>query len=258
MAVTLTIGLAQYAIAWEQPQQNHLVIEAMMEQASQIPDILVLPEMFSTGFTMNPNLVAESMDGISVSWMRSLASRFGMGVAGSLSIREENRFVNRFVFIHPDGRLQHYDKRHLFSLAGEDKVYSAGNSREIVKFRGFRINLQICYDLRFPAFSRFDNDYDLLFYVANWPEPRISAWDVLLQARAIENMCFVVGVNRVGIDANAHNYPGHSVVLGPLGEVLADAGSEQKLILTSIDLDSLRHHRDRFGFLEDRDEITVS
>lgn len=215
----MKILMVQADIAWEQPQQNREHIATLVHSAGSA-DLIVLPEMFTTGFTMNPAAVAEREGEPTLAWMLALARECDAAVAGSVAVEDNDRYYNRLYFACPDGSYDTYDKRHLFSFAGEHRNYSAGTERVIVTWRGFRILLQTCYDLRFPVFARNHNDYDMILYIANWPLARIAAWDILLRARAIENACYVVGVNRVGRDRTAQ-YPGHSALIDFKGETMA-------------------------------------
>ncbi|MEO1575533.1 MAG: nitrilase-related carbon-nitrogen hydrolase, partial [Pseudomonadota bacterium] len=212
----------------------------------------------ATGFTMAPQDAAEPLDGSSVSWMRALAERHDSAVCGSLSLREGDAFVNRFVFVHPDGRMDYYDKRHLFAMAGEDRVYRRGTERVVIHFRGWRIVPQICYDLRFPVWHRFAQGCDLMLFVANWPAPRIDAWRTLLKARAIENQCFVAGVNRVGRDQNDKRYCGASALYGPGGETLLQAGDVTTALTATVDPSVLTAHRERLPFYRDADAFEIT
>lgn len=252
----MQIALIQSDLIWEDKVANLTNLEKKIE--SSIADIFVLPEMFPTGFSMDPEPVAESMDGEIVAWMKRLASQKHAAICGSVIIKESGRFFNRFLFCKPDGEIAVYDKRHLFSLAGEDVVYERGTSKTIVEYNGWKICLQVCYDLRFPVFSRNTDDYDLLIYVANWPKPRISAWDILLAARAVENMCYVVGVNRVGSDPNGNTYPGHSKTINYLGETIAESQSDESVLVAKIDRDEMLRVRKKLNFLADRDSFTVT
>ncbi len=251
----LNVALVQTSLVWESPMENRRHISDLLAQVKA--DMIVLPEMFSTGFTMGPAAVAETMEGETVQWMKSWAREKSAAICGSVVIHEDVHYYNRLLFVHPSGEIQYYDKRHLFSLAGEDQVYSTKGSRLIVDYRGWKICPLICYDLRFPVFSRNDVDYDLLLYVANWPQPRISAWDALLKARAIENMCYVVAVNRIGTDQNGHSYPGHSQILDYFGNVVQSAGNEAVVKQSTIDRSAMLQARQKLPFLNDRDDFTV-
>lgn len=251
----MKIALVQSPLVWEDPSANRRYFGNALDQARGA-DIIFLPEMFTTGFTMNPEPVAEPMDGDTVAWMRRMAGTLDAVIAGSVVIRDDAGFRNRFLLVTPDD-IAFYDKRHLFSLAGEHRAYARGENRQLVSFRGWKICLQVCYDLRFPVFSRNADDYDLLVYVANWPEARISAWDGLLKARAIENMCYVAGVNRIGLDANGHKYPGHSQVVDYMGKVIGDASGQETVLRVAIEREPMLEARQKFGFLDDRDSFTV-
>lgn len=255
----LKVAAIQAQLTWENSQAN---LDAFQEKINHLApdiDIVVLPEMFSTGFTMNPNPVAEKMNGNTVQWMLKTATTKGIAILGSVVIEEENCFYNRAVFVHPDGKIERYDKRHSFSLAGEDEAYTSGKERLIINYKGWRIQPLICYDLRFPVWSRYNDDYDVLIYMANWPKPRIFAWDTLLKARAIENMSYCIGVNRVGEDANSYEYIGHTAAFDFLGTEIATTkeGKEDILIctLSKFELDSMRK---KLNFLNDRDQFEVS
>ena len=216
--------------------------------------LIVLPEMFSTGFITMPAGEAES-DGASLGWMKAIAKKYGCAVAGSVATEDRGLFYNRFYFVKPDGTFVKYDKRHLFSFAGEDRRFTAGSEKVITEYNGVRFFLQICYDLRFPCFSRniLPNPYDAVIYVASWPSPRIGAWDTLLKARAIENQCYAIGVNRVGKDPSCQ-YNGHSSIVDPYGNASAScAEGVEEIVSADLDLDSLQAFRDKFPVLKDAD-----
>ena len=219
---SLTITIIQTDLSWENKAANLQRLKEKIVAMEERTEIVVLPEMFSTGFTMHPELFAESMEGETVQWMKEMAENNKIIITGSIIIEEEGHFFNRLVWMLPNGQMGYYDKRHLFAYGEEDKHYSPGNKRLIASVKGWRINLQICYDLRFPVWSRqqsseTESEYDLLIYVANWPERRSHAWKTLLCARAIENQCYVAGVNRVGKDNKNVYYSGNSLVIDPLG-----------------------------------------
>lgn len=220
-------------------------------------DLIVLPEMFSSGFTMNPKAVAETMEGETVSWIQHLAKAKNCAITGSLVIEENENFYNRLVFVFPTGEIKTYDKRHLFTLAGEHQFYTAGIEKLIVEYKGFRICPLVCYDLRFPVFSRNVEHYDILLYVANWPKPRINAWDILLKARAVENMCYIVGVNRIGTDDNNHEYVGHSQVVDCLGNYVLEPQEADSVFIVSLDKAKLLEIREKLAFLNDRDTFEI-
>lgn len=252
----MKIALLQLDIVWEDILANKLKIENALEQNNSF-DILVLPEMFTTGFTMFPAPLAEKMDGVTMAWLKKLSVKYNCAITGSLIIKENNSYYNRMVFVHPNGKVDYYDKRHLFSLAGEVKVYTNGTNKKVVLYKEVRFCLQVCYDLRFPVFSRNTNDYDVLLYVANWPVQRINAWDALLKARAIENMSYAIGVNRVGEDANKHTYSGHSQAIDYLGKTIVEPYKEEAIAVFEIDLEALKLTRKKLDFLNDADVFKI-
>jgi len=254
----MKIALLQSSLVWENASTNRTNFEAIIGGISEPVDLIVLPEMFTTGFSMQPRDLAESMDGATVSWMKRLAEFHQSAICGSVIIGENGHFYNRLLFVFPDGTVQHYDKRHLFSLAGEHQVYQKGNERLVVHYKGFRICPLVCYDLRFPVFSRNTEDFDLLLYVANWPAPRTNAWDILLKARAVENMCYVAGVNRIGKDANGHEYSGHSQLIDFLGHELIPPQQTEGVFIASLDKEKILETRSKLGFLEDRDAFEIN
>ena len=213
--------------------------------------------MFTTGFTMLPQNCAETMQGATISWLKSLAKEKNSAIIGSLIIDENGNYYNRLIFVFPNGEIQHYDKRHLFTLAGEDKIYTSGTKKLIVEYKNFKICPLICYDLRFPVFSRNVEDYDVLIYVANWPKPRINAWDILLKARAVENMSYVIGVNRIGLDNNNHEYVGHSQAIDFLGNPLFEPSENDGIFIVSINKDALLETRKKLNFLNDKDSFNL-
>ena len=257
MKTELNVALIQTDLLWEQPQANRKHIETYFEQLTSNTDVVFLPEMFSTGFTMRPELVAESMSGVTIQWMKQWSEKLQVAVAGSVAIEEEGQFYNRFVWVNVDGSIHHYDKRHRYTPAGEDLAYQAGETDGIIDFKGWKVCLRICYDLRFPVWSRNTSDYDLLVFVANWPAPRIHAWDTLLQARAIENMTFTLGVNRIGSDANDNIYPGHSAAYDPLGVCLGTAENKPGLTQVTLNKNDQEAIRTQLNFLNDRDSFLL-
>lgn len=220
-------------------------------------DLIVLPEMFVSGFTMNPKAVAETMNGETIAWLQHLAKAKDCAITGSLVIEENRKYYNRLVFVYPNGELKTYDKRHLFTLAGEDKVYTAGKEKLIIEYKEFRICPLICYDLRFPVFARNVEDYDVLIYVANWPKPRINAWDILLKARAVENMSYAIGVNRIGKDENELEYVGHSQAVDFLGNYLLEPQETDGVFIVELDKEKLLETRSKLAFLEDKDQFRL-
>jgi len=250
--------LIQSLLVWEHPEQNRLNLFKKIESISQAVDIIVLPEMFTSGFTMNASEVAETMNGETVAWMKDLASKKHSAITGSLVIKENGNFYNRLLFVHPDGKVDTYDKRHTFTLAGEDKVYSSGTKKLIVNYKDWKICPLVCYDLRFPVWARNVENYDVLIYVANWPKARVAAWDALLQARAIENMSYCVGVNRVGLDGNNHEYSGHSAAYDVLGHRMDTIPYDKEAVeIITINKEELKTFRSKLNFLEDRDLFSL-
>ncbi|SHM87998.1 amidohydrolase [Polaribacter sp. KT 15] len=249
----------QADLYWENPTKNIAFFENKINNLDKDTDLVVLPEMFTTGFTMQPKNVAESMDGHSVSWMQEMAEKHQIAICGSLVIAENDKFYNRFVFVHPNKELEIYNKRHSFTLAGENKVYTSGIERIIINYKGWKICPLICYDLRFPVWARNTDNYDLLLFMANWPVTRIKAWETLLKARAIENMSYVIGVNRTGKDASNYEYSGNSLIVDFLGEELSSLNNNEIGIITSvITLDKQNIVRDKLGFLNDKDSFTIN
>ncbi len=254
----MKISIIQAPLFWENPEVNRNYFAAKIQNIPEDSLLIVLPEMFSSGFTMNPNEVAESMDGTTVNWMKQTATEKNCAITGSLVIKEDGNFYNRLLFVFPNGDVEYYNKRHLFSLAGEHKTYtSGGTERLVVNYLGWRICPLICYDLRFPVFSRNNDDYDLLIYVANWPQVRILAWDTLLKARAIENMSYVIGVNRIGDDVNHNFYSGHSQVLDYLGNALVEPVEKEVVFSVQLDKELMLANRNKLGFLRDRDTFNL-
>jgi omega-amidase len=254
----LHITLIQPDIVWEDKLANLQQYEDMLNGLTGPRHLVVLPEMFSTGFSMAPDRLAEPMDGKTVRWMADMAVKHRCILAGSLIIEEEGKYYNRMLWVQPDGNVWVYDKRHLFAYAQEDQHYSRGDKRLIAQVNGWRINLQVCYDLRFPVWARNQGDeYDVLIYVANWPEVRSLAWKTLLQARAIENMSYVVGVNRVGIDGKGHNYSGDSSVFGPLGEKIWQLSNETACHTVTLEKGPLLKTRQHLPFLNDADKFLL-
>ncbi|WP_162126930.1 nitrilase family protein [Flavobacterium phycosphaerae] len=253
----MKIALIQTSLAWENPTENRSHLAQKITGFMEDVDLIVLPEMFSSGFTMNQKMVAETMDGETVSWLQHLAKAKDCAITGSLVIKENEKYYNRLVFIFPDGEIKTYDKRHLFTLAGENKIYTAGTEKLIIEYKGFKICPLICYDLRFPVFSRNVENYDLLLYVANWPKPRVNAWDILLKARAVENMCYAVGVNRVGTDNNNLEYVGHSQAVDFLGNYILEPQEADGVFIVDIDKEKMLETRQKLAFLEDKDDFKI-
>ena len=248
----------QADLVWENPAKNLTFFEEQINNLSKKTDLVVLPEMFTTGFTMKPKNVAETMAGNAVSWMVKMATENEIAITGSLVIKEDKKFYNRLVFVHPNGKIETYNKRHSFTLAGEDKVYTSGKEKLIIEYKGWQICTLICYDLRFPVWARNTENYDLLIYMANWPVKRIKAWETLLKARAIENMTYVIGVNRTGIDANNYEYSGNSLLIDYLGEELSNLPKNAiGIIETTIRKDNMHIAREKLGFLSDKDSFKI-
>lgn len=252
----IKLSVLQKPLAWEKPEKNRQKIEKIIRTAVKGSHLLVLPEMFTTGFSENTDL-AETMQGETVNWMKKLASEFDLAITGSVMIAENDKFYNRLLFAKPDGEIVHYDKRHLFSYAGEEKTYTKGEHRVIVNYKGWRFCTLICYDLRFPVWSRCQTDYDVLLYVANWPDKRIDTWDALLKARAIENMAYCVGVNITGKDGKGLVYPGHSTIYNYFGKQLAFGDNDKEILTVSLSKKDLETARAKFPALNDADEFTL-
>mgnify|MGYP000530300341 CR=1 FL=1 len=256
MSQELKVALVQTSILWEDPLGNRTVLSTKIESISSEIDLIVLPEMFTTGFTMTPENLSDSEGKETLLWMQETAKSKSTAIIGSIPYLENNEYTNRLFFVEPNGNTNWYDKRHTFTLAGEDKVYRSGNKRLIIDFKGFKICPMICYDLRFPVWARYREDYDALLYVANWPKPRITAWDTLLCARAIENMAYCIGVNRIGQDANNLYYSGHSAVYDCLGEQIAYSENEE-IIYATLSKEHIVSTREKLKFLADRDEFNL-
>jgi len=259
---SLAITLIQADLHWEDKAANLSMFEKRIQEAGKT-EVIILPEMFTTGFSMRPSLLAEKMDGPSVEWMKRMAMEKRVVITGSLIIEEGGKYMNRLIWMLPDGQYGYYDKRHLFAYAGEHEHYSAGSRRLIAQVKGWRLNLLVCYDLRFPVWARQQMrpdgmaEYDVLVYVANWPERRSHAWKTLLQARAIENQCYVVGVNRVGKDGNDINHSGDSMIIDPLGEVMYTKAHEAVTHTLVLEKRQLEEARTRLPFLRDGDGFTL-
>ncbi len=256
---SLTIDLVQTATHWHDPAANRALFDRAFEQLSPRSELVVLPEMFSTGFTMASTEVAETMDGPTVAWLRTAAARLGRTLCGSVVIESGGRFLNRFLWVAPDGGIGCYDKRHRFRMAGEHQHYAAGSERVVFRIGPWRILPLVCYDLRFPVWlrNREAMDYDLLLAVANWPAPRQVAWNTLLRARAIENLSYAVGVNIVGVDGNGVHYGGGSAAYDFQGRVLTEADDRPALLTVTLDGDALENHRREFPAWQDADRFQI-
>jgi predicted amidohydrolase len=254
----LTISIIQPDIVWEDKAANLQQYEHYIGSIEGKKEIVVLPEMFCTGFSMAPERLAETMEGPTVQWMKDTARKHRCILTGSVIIEENGHYYNRLIWMQPDGNFGTYDKRHLFAYAGEHHHYSRGEKRLIAQVKGWRVCLQVCYDLRFPVWARnLDGEYDLLIYVANWPERRSLPWKTLLQARAIENQSFVVGVNRVGNDGNGIYHSGDSSVFGPLGETVWQQSHEATVHTLTLDKATVAQARTQFPFLDDADKFIL-
>jgi len=256
---TLNIAAIQTQLYWEDRESNLNHLQKMMKNLEdETLDLVILPEMFTSGFTMNAAKCAEKEEGVTLDWMRKQAVLLESAITGSIIIEEDNQYYNRLYFVWPDGKYASYDKRHTFSYAGEDQVFSRGHKRLIVDYKGWKICPLICYDLRFPVWSRNTEEFDLLIYVANWPESRTQAWDTLLSARAIENLCYTIGVNRIGQDGNGISYVGHSSAYDPQGQTTAHLQDGVEGILKgTLEKKHLEKIRNRYRFLDDRDEFVL-
>ena len=257
---TLNVLLVQAQLGWKDPARNREHLESLISDAAGSGgafDLAVLPETFTTGFLGDSELPDEGMDGPTLEWMRRVAAEQGCALTGSVVIVEDGKRYNRMLFVTADGTVSHYDKRHLFAYGGEHRRYSAGTRRVIVNHLGWRINLQVCYDLRFPAWCRNQDDYDLMLMVANWPTRRVEHWSSLLKARAIENQSWVIGVNRVGEDGNGIPYPGRSVVHDPLGACLADLGESESCRIMALKRSEVERVRSEFPFQADADCFVI-
>ena len=249
---SLKIAGLNFDITWKDKERNFHNIEQQFQNISA--DLLVLPEMFSTGFYMNAAETADRNEE-TLNWMKNFAKTTNTAVCGSAAVYENENFYNRFYFVEPNGNYHQYDKRHLFSFSGEDKNYTSGKNRVIVNYKGWRILLQVCYDLRFPVFARNNDDYDAILYVANWPEVRIDAWKTLLKARAIENLAYVFGLNRIGTDGNNLHYPESSYCFAADGSLVST--TENNIVSAEFDAEKLLKFREKFRFLNDRDSFEV-
>lgn len=253
MRDTLNIALVQAQIAWQDPEENRRHLQSLMAGVSDATDLVVLPETFTTGFLGENPSQSEDMQGPTVAWLQQQAAKLQSVITGSVAIFENGLFHNRLLWVQPGGQINYYDKRHLFARAGETERYQPGTERRTWDWNGWRVCPQICYDLRFPVWSRNRGDYDLLLYVANWPAPRVDAWSTLLKARAMENQSYVIGVNRVGEDGNNKIYPGASVVLDPLGRAVVEAGQGETVVYARIEANTLHTIREQFPFQAEAD-----
>lgn len=258
MKEKLKVTIIQSELHWENAEANRAMFSEKIQNIEGETDLIVLPEMFSTGFSMNAENLAEPTHGETLQWMISEAEKNNCAITGSVIIAENDKFYNRLFFVFPDDTFQKYDKKHTFTLAKENEVYSNGSERLTVDYKGWKICPLVCYDLRFPVWARNTEDYDVLMYVANWPKVRTVAWDTLLRARAIENMAYCVGVNRVGFDGNDHEYSGHSAVYDVLGKQVSTTNYETDFIETVIlEKEHIESNRKHLQFLNDRDSFIL-
>ncbi len=255
----LKITLIQASLHWENPVANRAMFSEKIASLKESTDVILLPEMFTTGFSMNASELAEPLNGPTLQWMQEQSIQTGAAITGSIIIKEDGQFYNRLLWVEGTSTLHIYDKRHTFTLAGEHKIYSAGEKKCIITYKDWKICPLICYDLRFPVWSRNTEDHDLLLYVANWPKVRTAAWDALLKARAIENMSYTIGVNRIGKDGNGHEYIGHSSVYDMLGMRISSETTLEDEFITTYTLSKYKQleAREKFQFLADRDEFTL-
>jgi predicted amidohydrolase len=258
MSDILRVTIVQADLIWEDIEANLAHLNQLLEGLGGKTDLIILPEMFTTGFSMHPTALAEPLYGPTFAWMVAFAKTTEAAITGSIICREAGAFYNRLLFVRPDGTFAHYDKRHLFTLAGEDKAYEPGQANITIEWKGWKLRPQICYDLRFPVWSRNVDDYDLLFYVANWPRPRREAWKCLLAARAIENQAFCIGVNRCGVDPNGHEYPGDSSVYDYAGHLYAQISEQEGWQTVKLDKSQQNYFREKLNFLADRDQFEVT
>jgi|TARA_B100000768_G_scaffold176560_1_gene189468 predicted amidohydrolase len=257
MKNNLNITLVQSELFWENVNSNLSSFEKLISNV-KVTDIILLPEMFNTSFCPQSNHLAESMEGKTINWMKEIAETKNCDIAGTLMVKEDDKVFNRLVWISKNKAIYTYDKYHLFSLIKEQKYISKGNKRLIIELEGYKVCPLICYDLRFPVFSRNDVEYDLLIYLANWPVKRIDAWDTLLKARSIENQCYTIGVNRIGKDGNQVSFNGHSKVFDAFGKELFSASENKEEVLQfEISLHDLKLKRRNINFLDDRDSFLL-
>ncbi|MBW1649925.1 MAG: amidohydrolase [Deltaproteobacteria bacterium] len=252
MIEDLKITIIQSKIIWEDIKTNIEMFDKKIDSINEKTDLILLPEMFTTGFTMNAPKLAESMEGETVDWLKKKSKEKKADIAGSLIIKEKEKFFNRLVWADPNGKIIIYNKKHLFSIAGEDKIYTCGTEKAIVNIKGWRIAPFICYDLRFPTWSvNLNTVYDLATYTANWPSRRSYAWNTLLCARAIENQSYIAGINRVGLDGNGILYSGGSKIIDPFGMPIFDAEKKEIIRTQSLKFEPLHKHRQNFPVFKD-------
>ncbi|WP_026451079.1 amidohydrolase [Aequorivita capsosiphonis] len=257
MEENLKVTIIQSELHWEDAAANRQLFSKKFQKIEGETDLIILPEMFSTGFSMNAENLAESNNGETLHWLISEAKKHQTAITGSVIISEDNQFYNRLYFVFPDGSYEKYDKKHTFTLARENETYTSGKERIIVNYKGWKICPLVCYDLRFPVWARNTEDYDVLIYVANWPKVRTLAWDTLLRARAIENMTYCIGVNRVGFDGNKHEYVGHSAVYDVLGKQISTSAFDEFIETVILEKKHIETNRRHFQFLNDRDQFKI-
>jgi omega-amidase len=254
----MNVSIIQTDLFWESPAKNREMFDEKISTLENDIDLIVLPEMFSTGFSMSPEKLAEKWQGPTVKWMQRVATSQKVAIAGSLIVEETSKFYNRLVFVHPDGKIDYYNKRHLFRMSGEHNFYDTGDSRVVITYKDFKILLLVCYDIRFPVWSRNRNDYDMILVVANFPEPRRNAWNSLLPARAIENQAYVIACNRVGKDGNGVNYSGDSQIIDPTGKIIKlGKQNESQIITANLLLQELITFRNSFPTHMDADSFII-
>jgi len=260
MTKNISVSFIQADVVWEDKVKNLDFFSEKIDKLKINSDLIVLPEMFNSGFSLSPEKNFEQENGETVLWLVHQATQKKVAIAGSLIIKENNNFYNRLVFVYPNGDIKFYNKRHLFRMAGEHNHYTAGNQKVVVEYLGWKIILLVCYDLRFPVWSRnIDNQYDMMIYVANWPHSRVSQWETLLAARAIENQAYVLGVNRVGTDGNGFYYSGFSKIINPKGEYLVTASKDEVICKTAeLDYQKLVKYRQSFPVSSDADKFLLS
>jgi omega-amidase len=261
---SLTVTLIQTNLHWQNKKANLEMLQRKIESIKEKTEVVILPEMFTTGFSMKPELFAEKMDGETVQWMKKIAAERKIIITGSVIVEVGGKYFNRLIWMLPNGEYGVYDKRHLFAFADEHKHYARGNKKLIASVKGWKINLQVCYDLRFPVWARQspslekEAEYDLLINVANWPDKRRLAWKTLLRARAIENQCFVIGVNRVGEDGNKISYNGDSSIIDPMGEIIYEKNTVEDIFTCTLQKEKVIEIRNQFPFWRDADSFLIS
>jgi len=254
---SIHIAVVQYNVAWHDVKGNLSKIGLLIEKLNSEVDLIILPEMFATGFTLSPELINIEEQIAVLNWMQDFAEKYHAAIVGSHPFYEDKKYYNRLLFMTPDLEINYYNKRHLFSIGDENKKYIRGIERKVIQWKGWNIMPQVCYDLRFPIWSRNNLNYDLLIYCSNWPEIRIKAWEILLKARAIENQCFVIGANRIGTDGQNIRYSGNSQVVSPLGEIIGNIGNEENIILVELHKNELEQLRKSFPVLDDMDTFEL-